>query len=172
MTDNRVADTEGLITQSQVTNTPATGEVRITGSPQVGHTLIGKARNVRDENGVQALYSHQTTASWQWFRVDPMTLVEEQVSSVPSYAWRYEVTIADRGKAIQARVSFLDDGGSTETLRSALQLVTAPPNTVGTATPVITGSPALSEAGSDGAWSAGEKIVPAVGDVCFLQRLH
>ena len=75
MADNAVADAEGLIIQSQVTNTPATGEVRITNNYiglEVGHKLSAKARNVRDEDGTQALAARQTTASWQWFRVDPL----------------------------------------------------------------------------------------------------
>ena len=52
---------------------------------------------------------------------------------------------ADRGKGIQARVSFLDDRGNTETLRSEIQLIPAPPNNAATGSPVITGTAQVGE---------------------------
>ena len=77
MSASRVADEDGLIVQQQVSNIPATGEVRVTSSGlQVGYQLSAKARNVRDENGTQSLYSHQTLFHWRWYRIDPVTAVE------------------------------------------------------------------------------------------------
>ena len=146
---SRVADEDGLIVQQQVSNTPATGEVRVTSSGlQVGYQLSAKARNVRDANGTQSLYSHQTIFHWKWFRIDPVTAVETQVPSWVHggwYPWIYEIKDADRGKGIQARVSFLDDHGNTETLRGPIHRIRAPPNNVATGSPVITGTAQVGE---------------------------
>ena len=146
---SRVADEEGLIVQQQVSNTPATGEVRVTSSGlQVGYQLSAKARNVQDANGTQSLYSYQTIFHWKWFRIDPVTAVETQVPSWVRggwYTWIYVIKDADRGKGIQARVSFLDDHGNTETLRSPIFSIPAPPNNVATGSPVITGTAQVGE---------------------------
>ena len=144
-----MADEEGLIVQQQVSNTPATGEVRVTSSGlQVGYQLSAKARNVQDANCTQSLYNHQTIFHWKWFRIDPVTAVETQVPSWVHggwYTWIYVTKDADRGKGIQARVSFLDDHGNTETLRSPIYSIPAPPNNVATGSPVITGTAQVGE---------------------------
>ena len=133
----------------QVSNTPATGEVRVTSSGlQVGYQLSAKARNVQDANGTQSLYSHQIIFHWKWFRIDPVTAVETQVPSWVHggwYPWIYEIKDADRGKGIQARVFFLDDHGNTETLRGPIHRIPAPPNNVATGSPVITGTAQVGE---------------------------
>ena len=158
VTDNPVQDRLGLIIQSQKVNTPATGKVLMTGRPLVGHTLYAKARHIYDPDGTQALASRQTSLRWQWYRIDPMTLAETEVASVHNFWWEYVIQTADRGKAIQVRVSFLDDTGNREVLKGALQSVPAPPNTPATNAPRVTGSPGLSEAGADGMWTAGETV--------------
>ena len=149
VSENLVANADGLIIQLQTTNTPATGNVRIT-TYGVGivHSLYGDVLNVQDEDGTQSLYAHLTRFSWQWFRIDPRTLAEESVRHPehPTWNWTYVVQDADRGKGIQARVSFLDDRGTTETLRSAIQLIPAPPNNAATGIPVITGTAQVGEA--------------------------
>ena len=61
------------------------------------------------------------------------------------YTWAYEIQDADRGKGIQARVSFLDDHGNTETLKSPILSIPAPPNNVATGSPVITGTAQVGE---------------------------
>ena len=133
----------------QVSNTPATGEVRVTSSGlQVGYQLSAKARNVQDANGTQSLYSHQIIFHWKWFRIDPVTAVETQVPSWVHggwYPWIYEIKDADRGKGIQARVFFLDDHGNTETLRGPIHRIPAPPNNVATGSPIITGTAQVGE---------------------------
>ena len=144
-----VANADGLIVQRQTTNTPATGNVRITsyGEMRVGRSLDGGVFNVQDEDGTQSLRGHLTKFSWQWLRIDPRTLAEERVRNPehPTWNWTYVVQDADRGKGIQARVSFLDDSGNTETLRSAIQLIPAPPNNAATGSPVITGTAQVGE---------------------------
>ena len=61
------------------------------------------------------------------------------------YTWVYVIKDADRGKDIQARVSFLDDHGNTETLRGPIHRIPAPPNNVATGSPVITGTAQVGE---------------------------
>ena len=147
---SRVADEEGLIVQQQVSNTPATGQVTVTPTSdlQVGYHLNAKTRNIRDEDGTQSLRNHLTIFHWRWYRIDPVTAVETQVPSWVHggwYTWVYVIKDADRGKGIQARVSFLDDYGNTETLRGPLIPIPAPPNNVATGSPVITGTTQVGE---------------------------
>ena len=147
---SRVADEEGLIIQQQVSNTPATGQVTVTPTSdlQVGFHLDAAVYNIRDEDGTQSLRNHLTLLTWRWFRIDPVTAVETQVPSWVHggwYTWVYVIKDADRGKGIQARVSFLDDHGNTETLRGPLLPIPAPPNNVATGSPVITGTAQVGE---------------------------
>ena len=112
--DTLVANAEGLIVQSQVVNTPATGTVRITGTPRLGWTLRTHGRGLADAEGRRgALY-------FQWIRVDPVTEVEQNVSNpeVPGVWWSYVVQEADVGKAIKVRVSFRDNAGNAESVTS------------------------------------------------------
>ena len=149
VSESVVANADGLIIQRQSTNTPATGNVRITsyGEMRVGRSLYGDVFNAQDEDGTQSLRGHLTKFSWQWLRIDPRTLAEERVRHPehPTWNWTYVVQDADRGKGIQARVSFLDDSGNTETLRSEIQLIPAPPNNAATGSPVITGTAQVGE---------------------------
>ena len=149
VSENLVANADGLIIQQQSTNAPATGNVRITtyGEMRVGRSLHGDVLNVQDEDGTQSLRGHLTKFSWQWFSIDPRTLAEERVRhpEYPTWNWTYVVQDADRGKGIQARVSFLDDRGTTETLRSEIQLIPAPPDNAATGSPVITGTAQVGE---------------------------
>ena len=111
-----VANAEGLIVQSQVVNNnnPATGTVRITGTPRLGWTLETHGRGIADAEGRRgALY-------FQWIRLDPVTEVEQNVSNpeAPGVWWSYVVQEADVGKAIKVRVSFTDNAGNAESVTS------------------------------------------------------
>ena len=111
-----VANEEGLIVQSQQVNNnnPATGTVRITGTPRLGWTLETHGRRIADAEGRRgALY-------YQWIRLDPVTEVEQNVSNpeVPGVWWSYVVQEADVGKDIKVRVSFTDNAGNAESLTS------------------------------------------------------
>ena len=98
--DTLVANEEGLIVQSQVVNinNPATGTVRITGTPRLGWTLETHGRGLADAEGRRgALY-------FQWIRVDPVTEVEQNVSNPERTGvwWSYVVLEADVGKGHQS----------------------------------------------------------------------
>ena len=114
--DTLVANEEGLIVQSQVVNNnnPATGTVRITGTPRLGWTLETHGRGIADAEGRRgALY-------FQWIRLDPVTEVEQNVSNpeAPGVWWSYVVQEADVGKAIKVRASFTDNAGNAESVTS------------------------------------------------------
>ena len=112
--DTLMANEEGLIVQRQVVNSPATGTVRITGTPRLGWTLETHGRGIADAEGRRgALY-------YQWIRLDPATGVEQNVShpEVPGVWWSYVVQEADVGKAIKVRVSFTDNAGNAESVTS------------------------------------------------------
>ena len=114
--DTLVANAEGLIVQSQVVNNnnPATGTVRITGTPRLGWTLETHGRGIADAEGRRgALY-------FQWIRLDPVTEVEQNVSNPegPGVWWSYVVQEADVGKAIKVRASFTDNAGNAESVTS------------------------------------------------------
>ena len=112
--DTLVANEEGLIVQSQRVNRPATGTVRITGTPRLGWTLETHGRGIADADGRGgALY-------FQWIRLDPVTEVEQNVSNPerPGVWWSYVVQEADVGKDIKVRVSFTDNAGNAESVTS------------------------------------------------------
>ena len=114
--DTLVANAEGLIVQSQRVNNnnPATGTVRITGTPRLGWTLETHGRGIADAEGRRgALY-------FQWIRLDAVTEVEQNVSNPegPGVWWSYVVQEADVGKAIKVRASFTDNAGNAESVTS------------------------------------------------------
>ena len=109
-----VANEEGLIVQRQVVNNPATGTIRITGTPRLGWILNTHGRGIADAEGRRgALY-------FQWIRLDPVTEVEQNVSNPegPGVWWSYVVQEADVGKAIKVRASFTDNAGNAESVTS------------------------------------------------------
>ena len=144
---NRVEDVNGRIVQQQVnTNNPATGDVRVThgkGVLRPGYHLNSVVYSIKDADGTHSLKNGLTPIAWKWFRIDPVTERETQVPGWQHggyWSWVYVVKDVDRGRGIQARVSFLDDLGNTETLRSSVYRIPDPDNNAATGSPVITGT--------------------------------
>ena len=95
------------------TNTPATGQPSISGTPQVGETVTADTSGIADEDGLEnAAYSHQ------WLGDD--------VEIAGATADGYTLTSNEEGKAIKVRVTFTDDAGNEETLTSAATSAVAP----------------------------------------------
>ena len=87
-------------------NNPATGVPTISGTAQVGETLMANTTGVADADGLSNVqYEYQWLASRD---------TEIQGATGSSYT----VQAADEGKAIKVRVSFTDDAGNEETLTS------------------------------------------------------
>ena len=133
-----VANAEGLIVQSQRVNRPATGEPRILGAPPPGYQWVGwlgiwVIRNtVRDPDGMNS------GVSFQWLRVDPVTLAEENIQNATG--WTYVPTRADLGNGIKVRASFVDNLGNRESRTSQPIWAPRPPNNPAAGSPGITGA--------------------------------
>ena len=89
----------------QVSNSPATGAPTISGTAQVGETLISDTSGISDKNGLA-----NATFSYQWLADD--------VALEGATAATYAVVAGDVGKAIKVRVTFTDDAGNTESVTS------------------------------------------------------
>ena len=90
---------------------PATGNVTITGTPQVGETLTASATGVTDGNGVP----DDVTYSYQWQRSNDgaeWTNIGEVAGET------YVLTADDLGRLIRAQASFRDSDGWEATLES------------------------------------------------------
>ena len=95
-----------------VENTPAEGETRIDGIPELGQTLSADTTAIADTDGLE-----EVVFQYQWLADD---------ADIPGATGAaYTVVSGDVGKAIRVRVAFTDDGGNEETLTSAPTVVTA-----------------------------------------------
>ena len=95
-----------------VENTPAEGEPRIDGIPEVGQTLSVDTTGIEDVDGLD-----DVVFQYQWLADD--------ADIAGSTGATYTVVSGDVGKAIRVRVAFAADGGNEETLTSAPAVVTA-----------------------------------------------
>ena len=87
-------------------NSPATGAPSITGTAQVGETLMANTSGISDENGLS-----NVQYEYQWLADDA------DISGATNAT--YTLVAADEGQAIKVRVSFTDDAGNEESLTSA-----------------------------------------------------
>ena len=94
------------------TNTAATGAPTITGTAAVGQPLAVDLTGIADADGLT-----NVSYSYQWVRVDADGLSNPADIADATDA-TYTLVYADLGKKIKVRVTFDDDGGSTETLTS------------------------------------------------------
>ncbi len=90
---------------SLILNSPATGQPRISGTPQVSQTLTASTSGISDANGLD-----NVSYSYQWLADD--NEIADATSST------YEVQSSDNGKVIKVRVTFEDDAGYSESLTS------------------------------------------------------
>ena len=134
----------------------ATGSPVITGAVQVGQTLSVDASGIHDRNGID--YSALT---YQWISNDGTEDEDIQDATGSTYI----LAAADEGKTIKVRVSFTDESLYEESRTSEPTATVAPGQTSSqrsllqnSSAPTITGSPALSDAGSDGEWTPGENV--------------
>ena len=95
-------------------NTPATGAPTIDGVPQVGRTLTANAGTIADVNHLPTTI-FPLGYEFRWVRVIGGT--ETEISG--AQARTYTVTSNDVGSTLKVKVSFTDQGGAEETLKSA-----------------------------------------------------
>ena len=119
--------------EPQAANTPATGAPAVTGTVRVGETLTADTSGIADEDGLD-----NAAFSYQWLAGDA------EISGATGSA--YTLAGADKGKAINVKVSFTDDAGNAETLTSAATAaVEARPNNPATGVPTISGTAQVGE---------------------------
>ena len=93
------------------TNAPATGAPAISGTPQVGETLEADTSGIGDDDGLTAV-----SYDYQWIRTNSRGADTDIWGATGS---SYTESEADLGKTIKVRVSFTDDAGSEESVKSA-----------------------------------------------------
>ena len=138
---------------SQPANNAATGMPTITGTASVGETLTAVTTGIADTDGLPSSFAYQ------WVRVDGSD--ETDISGAT--AGTYTLTDDDIGKTVKVVVSFTDDFDGEEMVTSGVFPSGSTVQQTGSGTqdvepPTITDSPALSESGADGAWTAGETV--------------
>ena len=127
---------EAAVTAAKA-NSPATGALTTSGTPQVGQTLTAGTSGIADEDGLK-----NVSYSYQWIRSDndADTDIAGETDST------YTLVLADLGKTIKVQVIFTDDADNAESLTSvATETVAAKPNTAPTGLPTISGTPQVDE---------------------------
>ena len=94
----------------EASNAAPTGLPAISGTAEVGGTLAASADGVEDGDGLD-----NATFAWQWLANDGA----QDAAIDGATGTSYEVTPADVGRTLKARVTFTDDDGNEETLDSA-----------------------------------------------------
>ncbi len=138
---------------SQPANNAATGLPTITGTASVGETLTAVTTGIADTDGLP------TSFAYQWVRVDG----SDETGIPGATAGTYTLTDDDIGKTVKVVVSFTDDFDGEEMVTSDAFPSSSTVQQTGSGTqdvepPTITDSPALSESGEDGAWTADETV--------------
>ena len=100
------AATDSVVT-APASNSPATGALSITGTAQVGETLIASTTGISDTDGLT-----NVSYAYQW-----LTSRDAEIDGATSST--YTLVESDEGKTIKVRVSFTDDADSSEELTSA-----------------------------------------------------
>ena len=124
---------DNSITVTISVNSPATGAPVISGTAQVGDKLTADISPISDGNGLDS-----TVFRYQWL-VDGVEIQGETETT-------YVLAVADVGKTIQVRVSFIDDEGNQEAMTSeATEAVANPDNSPATGLPTISGTAQVGE---------------------------
>ena len=94
------------VSAAPAANSPATGVPTISGTAQVGETLMANTTGVADADGLSNVHYE-----YRWLADD------SDISGAINAT--YTLTDTDEGKAIKVEVGFTDDAGNEETLTSA-----------------------------------------------------
>ena len=89
---------------------PATGKPGITGTAQVGRTLIATVGTIADVDGLPDPFISAGLTTIQWIQVDGVN--ETDISGATSET--YTLATADEGKKIKVKVWFQDDDGTAK----------------------------------------------------------
>ena len=120
----RVSFTDDAGHEEELTsNSPATGQLTISGTVQVGETLTADTSGIADDDGLT-----NVAYSYQW--------LADGTDIAGATAKSYTLTDSEEGKTIQLKVSFTDDAGNEEELTS---------NSPATGAPSISGTAQVGE---------------------------
>ena len=108
------ADANTMTVDVTAANDPPTGLPTITGTALVGEELMADTTGIADADGPTS-----PTYTYQWVRLDADG-TSNAADITDADAAAYTLTGTDVGKTIKVEVSFDDDGGTTETLTSAV----------------------------------------------------
>ena len=103
-------------------NEASIGELRLSGTAEVGEDLTVDVSNIRDPNGIA-----DATFGYQWVRIDGGT--ETDISGATSTSYTLEAE--DEGKRIKVEMSYTDDGGYDEELVSVITQPVRPADDTG-----------------------------------------
>ncbi len=96
-------------------NSTASGLLKITGTSEVGQTLTADVSDIDDKDGLPA----ESTFSYQWVRVNTRLDTPDNESDISDAVnSTYVLQNADFGKSIKLELSFADDDGNEEDVRS------------------------------------------------------
>ena len=108
-TDESAADYSMTVNVTAV-NDAATGKPTIMGTAQVGETLMAGTTDIMDADGLPSSFTYQ------WVRVDSDGTSNEM--DIGSNSDTYTLMADDEGKKVKVKVTFTDNGGTTETVTS------------------------------------------------------
>ena len=106
------ADDEVALNLTEATNAPATGKPKISGTAEVGQTLMANTSDIEDPDGKTKAENGDAgyAYTYQWVRVDVTT--ETPIPGATSKT--YTLVQADEVKRFKVKVSFKDDAGNSE----------------------------------------------------------
>ena len=108
-TDESAADYSMTVNVTAV-NDAATGKPTIEGTAQAGETLMAGTSGIMDADGLPSSFTYQ------WVRVDSDGTSNEM--DIGSNSDTYTLMADDVGKKVKVKVTFTDNGGTTETVTS------------------------------------------------------
>ena len=108
-TEESAADYSMTVNVTAV-NDAATGKPTIEGTAQAGETLTAGTSGIMDADGLPSSFTYQ------WVRVDSDGTSNE--IDIGSNSDTYTLMAADEGKKVKVKVTFNDNGGTTETVTS------------------------------------------------------
>ena len=117
--------------QQEEENSPATGNLTISGTAQVGETLTASTTGITDADGLT-----NVSYSYQWIANDGTSDSDIADATASSYT----LVAADAGKTIKVKVIFTDDNGNDESLTSTATTAVTTANTSATGAPTISGT--------------------------------
>ena len=117
--------------QQEEENSPATGNLTISGTAQVGETLTASTTDITDADGLT-----NVSYSYQWIANDGTS--DSDIADATASA--YTLVAADAGKTIKVKVIFTDDNGNDESLTSTATTAVTTANTSATGAPTISGT--------------------------------